>query len=98
MSELELALSLASRAAEGGVQFAAEFVQNRENNLLIDVGVEQADLYRCRQQVRSRVRTELFTLANWRDEVKRRVELDNSLSELAEQLNALKKLKKSLEE
>ena len=98
VSELELALSLASRAAEGGVQFAAEFVQNRENNLLIDVGVEQADLYRCRQQVRSRVRTELFTLANWRDEVKRRVELDNSLSELAEQLNALKKLKKSLEE
>ena len=37
MSELEVALSLASRAAEGGVQFAAEFVHNQENNLTCEL-------------------------------------------------------------
>ena len=45
MSELEVALSLASRAAEGGVQFAAEFVHNQENNLT-------CELARCSKQVK----------------------------------------------
>ena len=47
LAELELALSLASRAAEGGVQLAAEFVQNQENNLTCKLAPcsKQTELY-----------------------------------------------------